>query len=234
MSVFNDALLTASTPVIMEVKRRGAHGEDLFAGRSVRDIVATYHGLGAPCLSVVTGSWFGGDDELLREVVGLSDRPILKKDFITRERQVADAAAMGAAAVLLTAELLPASLVGRLVEACLRHGVTPFVEISSDAHLGGIVDARECVLAVNNKDIRRRERGDADIGRSLSLLPAIRDAGAGCAVSASGIACPDVAARLLDAGFDALLVGTGLLCVDDAQGWLDVLHGRPKVTAATT
>lgn len=223
MSAFIEALRAASPPVIMEVKRRGAGGEDLFAGRPVPAVVAAYHRLGARCLSVVTGSWFGGDDVLLREVAALTDRPILKKDFITGERQVVDAKAMGAAAVLLTAELLPAALTARLAAACLRHEVTPFVEVTSAAQIERLGDARGCVVAVSNKDIRSRERGEPRIDRSLALLPAVRRSGADLAVSASGIAGPDDAARLLEAGFDALLIGTALLAADDAQRWLDAV-----------
>jgi len=233
LSVFSDVLRMALTPVIMEVKRQGADGEDLLAGRSVREIVDAYHDLGTPCLSVVTGSWFGGDDALLREVAALTDRPILKKDFITSERQIVEAKAMGAAAVLLTAELLPGSLTARLVRICLRHAVTPFVEVSSSTQLERLGDARGCVVAVSNKDIRRRERGEPQIERSLALLPAVLGSGADCAVSASGIAGPDVAARLLDAGFDALLVGTALLTAGDAPGWLEALELRRRTERVT-
>ena len=211
MSRFADALLTSPTPVIAELKRRGADGRDLFRGRSVEQIVDGYERLGAPCLSVVTGHWFGGDERLLREVAAITARPLLVKDFFTGERQIARAKAMGAAALLLTAELLPGGLLGRLIRACLGHGLTPFVEIASAAQLAALVAPAECVVAVNNKDIRMRERGAADIGRSLALLPALRDAGVCCAVSASGIDTPEIADRLLTAGFDGLLVGTGLL-----------------------
>lgn len=222
MSRFADALRASSTPVIMEVKRRSAGGEDLFAGRSVEEIVDAYHDLDAPCLSVVTGRWFGGDDALLRAVAALTDRPILRKDFVTSERQVVASKALGAAAVLLTAELLPGSLPARLAATCLRHGVTPFVEVTDAEQVERLGDARGCVVAVSNKDIRRRERGEPRIERSLALLPAILRSGADCAVSASGIAGPDVAARLLDAGFDALLVGTALLRSDDPRDWLSL------------
>ena len=208
---FIDALQHADVPVIMELKRRGAEGEDLFDGRSVGEIVTHYEALGAPCLSVVTGSWFGGDDELLREVAALTDRPLLKKDFVTNERQIAEAKRLGAAAVLLTAELLPGTLTARLAATCVRHGLTPFVEVASEEQLARLGDAHGCVVAVTNKDIRRRERGDAQIERSLSLLPAVLRSGAECAVSASGIAGPEIGARLLEAGYDALLVGTSLL-----------------------
>jgi indole-3-glycerol phosphate synthase len=81
-------------------------------------------------------------------------------------------------------------------------------------------------VAVNNKDIRKRERGPADFSRSLALLPAIRRLGAECAVSASGIHSAEVGAGLLDAGFDALLVGTGLLVAGDSGAWVERLGPR--------
>lgn len=211
MPAFTDALRRATVPVVMELKRRSADGHDLFAGRTPAQLVARYEALGAPCLSVVTGRWFGGDDALLRAVAARTDRPILKKDFITSERQIATAAEQGAAAVLLTAELLPGRSVGRLAAACHGLGVTPFVEIANAAQLARLDDAGGCVVAVNNKDIRRRERGPACLQRSLELLPAIRARGAACAVSAGGIGDARSAALLLDAGYDALLVGTALL-----------------------
>jgi indole-3-glycerol phosphate synthase len=224
MSSFTDTLLHAGTPVIMEVKRRDARGQDLFRGRSVPGIVGAYERLGAPCLSVVTGSWFGGDDQLLREVVASTDLPVLEKDFIRTERQILRASAIGAAAVLLTAGLLPAALLARLIGVCLRLEVTPFIEISSVGHLRGVVHPEQCVVAASNKDIRRRELGDADIERSLVLLPAMRRSGAACTVSASGIGSPDVGERLLAAGFDALLIGTGLLTATDASSWTGALR----------
>ena len=225
MAGFIDALARASVPVIMELKPRDADGRDLFAGRTPAQLVATYERLGAPCLSVVTGSWFGGDDALLREVATLTERPILKKDFVTSERQIAAAKAQGAAAILLTAELLPGSLTARLAAACRRHGVTAFVEVSDAGQLERLGDASGCVVAVNNKDIRRRERGEARIERSLELLPAVVRSGAEFAVSAGGIADPHAATRLLDAGYDALLIGTALLrgmprtASTEAGGW---------------
>lgn len=220
MSSFSDALLRSPLPLVMELKRRGADGEDLFRERPVEAIVADYERLGAPCISVVTGRWFGGDDALLREVALHTDRPILKKDFVTRAAQVAEARAAGASALLLTAEVLPAAALGRLAETCLRHGLAPFVEITRAEQLAALPDPGRCVVAVNNKDIRARERGEADLDRSMRLLPDLRAAGVGCAVSASGIESPADARRLLAAGFDGLLVGTGLLTAADAGQWV--------------
>ena len=56
--------------------------------RTIPELVAEYTAAGAPCISVVTGRWFGGDDQMLLDVAGLTDLPLLKKDFITRESQI--------------------------------------------------------------------------------------------------------------------------------------------------
>ncbi|MEU7607655.1 indole-3-glycerol-phosphate synthase, partial [Streptomyces sp. NPDC041003] len=67
-----------------------------------------------------------------------------------------------------------------------------------------------------------------DVGRSLDLLPALRAAGVACPVSASGIDGPASAARLLDAGFGGLLVGTSLLRTGAPVEWVDAMAGARK------
>ena len=73
---FINALLGAPSPIIMEVKRRNGDGQELLGARQVREIVAKYEAAGAPCLSVVTGDWFGGSDGLLHEVATLTRLPV--------------------------------------------------------------------------------------------------------------------------------------------------------------
>ena len=140
-SRFIDALLGAHLPVIMEVKRQDGNGVALMGDRTIPEIVAEYVAAGAPCISVVTGRWFGGDDEMLREAAGLTDLPLLQKDFLTREAQIAAAKELGASAVLLTAQLLPKSALPKLIEITLGHGLTPFVEVIDENEVGRVVHA---------------------------------------------------------------------------------------------
>ncbi|MFD5436803.1 indole-3-glycerol-phosphate synthase [Kitasatospora sp. NPDC127067] len=225
-AAFIEALLDARRPVIMELKRQDAAGNDLFGDRSATRLVADYRAVGAPCLSVVTGRWFGGTPDLLREVVEATDLPVLQKDFITRRSQLHQARESGASAVLLTAALLPRATLGHLVDLGLRLGLTPFVEVTTEEEISRVPRAEDCVVAVNNKDIATRERGAGDLGRSSSLLPAVLNSGTRCPVSAGAIRCPDDAARLLGEGFAGVLVGTGLLRTASLPGWLDGLDAR--------
>ena len=218
---FTDALLAGRVPIIMEVKRSDGEGAELMGERTIPEIVEQYVTAGAPCISVVTGKWFGGNDEMLREVAGMTDLPLLKKDFITREKQIVAAKEMGASAILLTAKILPSKTLQHLIELALGHGLTPFVEVVDQAELDTVVHPGDCIIAVNNKDINTREREPGDIDTSRSLLEATIQAGTPCPVSASAILEPRIAAELVDSGFKGLLIGTGLLRADSIQGWVD-------------
>lgn len=231
-STFVDAILSARLPVIAEVKARASDGADLLRGRPVAEIAAAYGAAGAPCLSVVTGSWFGGTDAMLEEAVRHCDVPVLKKDFVTREDHLRRAADLGASAILLTAHLLPRSVLCTLAEAARRHGLTPFVEVATEKELQGLRLDPDCVVAVNNKDIATRERGPGNLERSLALLPLVRATGTRCAVSASGIATPADAATLIAAGYQGLLIGTGLLKSGDISGWFAALAEHLGATGA--
>jgi indole-3-glycerol phosphate synthase len=224
---FIDALLTARIPVIMEIKARDADGDDLLAGRSVAALATAYERAGAGCLSVVTGSWYGGRPEMLAEAAAASTLPLLQKDFIGGRGALERAVRLGASAVLLTAGVLSAASLAKLTERALELGLTPFVEISDVSEAAMVVHGEHCVVAVNNKDINRRERGQAQLGRSLALLPAVLATGTRCPVSASGIGTPQEGARLLASGYRGLLVGSALLRAADLPGWLASLETTP-------
>jgi indole-3-glycerol phosphate synthase len=206
-SGFTSALLAGSLPIIMEVKRSDGEGAELMGERTIPEIVDQYVAVGAPCISVVTGRWFGGNDDMLREVSGLTDLPLLKKDFITREKQIVAAKELGASAVLLTAKILPAKTFQHLIELALDHGLTPFVEIVDQTELESVIHPGDCIIAVNNTDINPRAREPGDIETSRSLLEAT-------------ITDPRIAAELVDSGFKGLLIGTGLLRADSIAGWV--------------
>lgn len=220
-NAFTEALLASDLPIIMEVKRQDADGGQLMGERTIAEIVSQYTAAGAPCISVVTGRWFGGNEQMLAEVAQLTDLPLLRKDFITRDSQIAKSKEMGASAILLTARILPKSAFQSLIDRTLGHGLVPFVEIADHDELESVIHPEDCVVAINNKDIRTQEREAGDIDLSRSLLEAVIDTGTPCPVSASAILDPKVAAELVTAGFKGLLIGTGLLRADSVQGFVD-------------
>lgn len=204
-------------PIIAEIKAHTPRCIDLLKGRTVASIASCYDTGGAACLSVVTGKWFGGSIEMLRELVKNSSLPILRKDFIINRRQIEQSKSDGAAAVLLTKQLLSRKHLYDLIDYSLSIGLTPFVEISDEMDLFGLHLPCEAIIAVNNKNIQNKEAGRGNIDKSLELIEACRDTGAGLVASASGIGTRDQVHRLYNAGFDALLIGSALLQSPDIQ-----------------
>lgn len=197
--------------LIAEVKARTPAAGDLLRGREVEAIVRDFELAGVSAISVVTGHWFGGGPELLERAAACTRLPLLRKDFIVSRAAVSESKSLGASSVLLTAAITPKRLLPALVDFALQQELTPFVEVSSLAELQGLSLPPMAILALNNCNVREREAIRCGVERSLNLLASARSTGAGALVSASGIDSTADAVRLLDAGFDALLVGTALL-----------------------
>lgn len=219
---FLEALRSSGSPLIAEIKPRLPDGSSLTCGRSLPELVQRYHELGPACLSVVTGRWFGGTPILVKQVRELSDRPILRKDFITRRHQLVESIELGADAVLLTAELLPPEGLNRLVSGCLELGLTPFVEVTTAEQIERIAQPSSCVVAVNNRDIRTKERTGDGIARSRELVEMVIGSRCAFPISASGIDHPDTGRELLSLGYRGLLVGTALLRASDHLAWREL------------
>jgi indole-3-glycerol phosphate synthase len=228
---FTDALAASARPLIMEVKLRDAAGRELLGARGVAETVERFEAAGAPCLSVVTGRWFGGTEGLLADVAARTSLPLLRKDFVTNRRQLERTRELGASAVLLTAKLLPGGVLARLTDHALELGLTPFVEVADEADAALVTRGPECVVAINNKDITTRERLPPNPTRSRTLLPAVRSTGTRHPVSASGIDTPSTAAHLLDEGFTGLLIGTELLRTPDLTTWCTQLDTARRAPA---
>jgi indole-3-glycerol phosphate synthase len=96
-----------SMALIAEIKKASPS-----AGIICRDfdpvrIAREYESAGASCLSVLTDqNFFQGSSEHLRQVRAAVNLPILRKDFLIDDRQVLDAAEMGADAILLIVRIL--------------------------------------------------------------------------------------------------------------------------------
>lgn len=220
---FYDALREAALPLVMEIKPQNSDGVNLLGGRSLDEIVDAYERAQAPCISVVTGKWFGGTPQLVADIRSRTDLPILRKDFITRKSQLEQTAELGGDAVLLTAQLLPSDALLRLSGEALEYGLTPFIEVVSAEEIYAVRRvAQHSIVAVNNKDIRTQERGAANLERSRRLLPAVLESGCALPVSASGIDTPEDARKVLSWGYRGLLVGTALLDAAQLDTWSDI------------
>ena len=218
------ATRTGRPAVIAEIKRRSPSKGELAPDLDPATLARAYLSAGASALSVLTDSeFFGGSPEDLAAArAAAPDLPILRKDFTVDGRDVADARAMGADAVLLiVAALNPADL-SRLRGLAHGLGLAAVVEVHDEGELAIALKAGADIIGVNQRDLRTFEVDATRAARLAALIP-----DGVMKIAESGIRTPAQVDALAEAGYDAILVGEQLVTAADPAHALRELRGEP-------
>jgi indole-3-glycerol phosphate synthase len=211
---FTAALRSASATelaVIAEVKRRSPSKGDLAPALDPAATARAYERGGAACLSVLTDEvWFGGSAADLQAARAAVALPALRKDFTVDPRDVCDARAMGADAVLLIVAALDDGELRDLHDLAVELALDVLVEVHDEPELERAVAIGATVIGVNQRDLVTFE---VDTERAVRVGAAMPDDVV--RVAESGIRGPDDAARLAAAGFHAVLVGESVVTAGD-------------------
>ncbi|HUH64557.1 MAG TPA: indole-3-glycerol phosphate synthase TrpC [Terracidiphilus sp.] len=201
--------------VIAEIKKASPSRGLIRADFDPAALAQSYRAGGAAALSVLTDEpFFQGslrDLELASEAVRL---PCLRKDFIIDEYQIAEARAHSADAILLIAAALTGEELRRFADAAHEFALDVLVEVHTAEELDRVLDALgktgADAIGVNNRDLKTLE---VRLETSYELIGQISRGVV--RVAESGISSPDDLARLRAAGFDAFLIGEGLMRQSD-------------------
>src|SRR5271155_2880314 len=99
-------------------------------------IAREYEAAGAACLSVLTDvTFFHGSPDHLRQIRAAVKLPLLRKDFIIDERQILEAAEMGADAILLIVRILDDKQLKRFYSLATGAGLAALVEVHNETEL---------------------------------------------------------------------------------------------------
>jgi indole-3-glycerol phosphate synthase len=197
--------------VIAELKRASPSRGLLRQHYRRREIAWGYAGGGASALSVLTEEqYFLGSIQDLTEVRQAVEIPVLRKDFILESYQVYESVAAGADALLLIVAVLPEHDLRSLLDLCRQLRIAALVEVHTEAELERAVAAGAQIIGVNNRNLKTLE---VNLETSFQLRAKMPR---GClAVSESGIKTAADLRRIRDAGFDAVLIGEGLMTQPD-------------------
>lgn len=212
---------TPGLAVIAEVKRRSPSAGDIDAMLDPVTQASAYASGGAAAVSVLTEpDHFGGSLDDLRRVRSAIEAPVLRKDFIVAPGQVFEARVAGADAVLLIVAALSQPVLERLIGQVQDLGMTPLVEVHDGPETERALSAGARLIGVNNRDLATF---DVDLATAETLAPLLVDAEA--TVAESGIATPEDARRMADAGYRAVLVGEALVRAPDPAAMVRALSG---------
>jgi indole-3-glycerol phosphate synthase len=193
--------------IIAEMKKASPSAGLLLETYRPDELAMAYEQGGAAAISVLTeNDYFKGTLDHLTEARASCRLPVLRKDFILDRYQMYEAAAAGADAVLLIVAMLDESTLCEFSSLARELKMDALVEIHTERELDAALTAGAEIIGVNNRNLKTLE---VSLDTSLRLRKRIP---AGCStVSESGIRSGADVRTLMDAGFDAMLVGEHFL-----------------------
>jgi indole-3-glycerol phosphate synthase len=204
--------------VIAEVKKASPSAGVIVESFDPVSIAQNYERAGAEAISVLTDEpFFQGNLGHLFDVRGAVGLPVLRKDFILDEIQIAQSAAAGADAILLIVAALAQEELFRLRQAAAKYQLDVLVEVHTAEELERALEAKAEIIGINNRDLATFK---VDLGVTESLSEDVPDEIV--LVSESGIKRTEDADRLEECGVDAILVGEALM-----RGDLSIADLRP-------
>ncbi len=222
---FAAALDMPGVRVIAEIKRASPSKGDLYPDLDPVALAHAYEAGGAAALSVLTErAFFKGSPEDLQAARRAVSLPVLRKDFILDDYQLAESAAMGADAILLIVRLLDDAQLHHLYEQAHAYGLAALVEVHDEAEAQRANRLGARLVAINNRDLARFDTDATTASRVARQL-----ATGTLIVAASAISSVDDIRRNLAGGISRFLVGEALVRSDDPAA---LLRGWRRATAA--
>jgi indole-3-glycerol phosphate synthase len=196
--------------LIAEVKRASPTKGVLRPDFEPVALARAYAENGAAAISVLTDErFFQGHADYLRRIRTEVPVPLLRKEFLIDEWQIAESRALGADAVLLIVAILTPQQLCDYLQATHSLGMDALVEVHTEAELDVALASGARIIGVNNRDLNTFV---TDLATTERFAPRIKGAGQEhMLVSESGIHSATDVARLAALGVDAILVGESLV-----------------------
>lgn len=208
--------------VISEFKRKSPSKGELASNLDPRTMAVSYAQGGASAMSVLTDQqYFAGSVADLQNARAAISIPVLRKDFIIDEVQIYESRAIGADAILLIlAAIAEDSLLMDLQSLAQSLGMGVLVEAHSADEVERAIALDVEILGVNARNLADFAEDREGVAALASQIPA-----GVLAVAESAIRSLEDAAKMADAGFNAVLVGEALVRHPDPSSLVSDMAG---------
>lgn len=211
--------------LIAEVKRRSPSAGSISEALDPVAHAIAYARSGASAVSVLTdGPYFGGSLDDLRAVAQAVPVPVLRKDFILHELQLAEARAAGASAALLIVRALSPARLGELLRAARALGLDALVEAHDARELDVALEAGAGIIGINSRNLDDFQIDTAAAWALLARIPPDI-----VAIAESGMATEADVRRAAEAGADGVLIGSVLSSAPDPSALVSTLSSVPRM-----
>jgi indole-3-glycerol phosphate synthase len=211
--------------VIAEIKRHSPANGMLSEILDPVLLAKQYQQAGSAAISVLTDEMFfkGSLNDLQQVSLSLANTscPILRKDFIIDEIQIAEAAVYGADAILLIVAVLQ-DKTQELLDYATYLGLDVLLEVHTSEELALALDTDAQIIGINNRNLNTFV---VDVQTSYDLIDDIPKNI--IAVSESGISDKNTAQSLYAAGFNAVLVGEALVKANNPEYLIHAMQELP-------
>jgi indole-3-glycerol phosphate synthase len=212
----------AAPALIAEIKKASPSKGLIRADFDPASLARGYAQGGASCLSVLTDApSFQGHEDYLITARAACTLPVLRKDFMIDDWQVAESRAIGADAILIILAAVDDALASDLADAAAAFEMDALVEVHDESELDRALRLGCKLIGVNNRSLATFDTDLATTERLSARAP--EDV---LLVSESGISTHADIQRLRRTGARAFLVGESLMREADVAGATRRLLGR--------
>ena len=218
---FRAAFAGSGIHVIAELKKASPSEGLIRPDFDPAAIARTYAANGAAAMSVLCEPHrFLGGEACLKTVRATVETPLIYKDFLTTDYQVAAARAAGADACLLIAAVLDDAALGHLLGLAHAFGLTALVETHTEEEVRRAVGVGAKLIGVNCRDLRTFRTDPAITAELVAKIPS-----GVTRIGESGIKTHADILKVKAAGADGFLIGTTLMRAPDPGAKLRELVG---------
>jgi indole-3-glycerol phosphate synthase len=178
----------------------------------------------ADAMSVLTEPhFFLGSLEYLKKINEFSTIPLLRKDFIIDEFQIAEAYFAGADFILLIAKAMETEELKKLFDFAKNIGLEVLFEIHDKEDLQKALSVGADIIGFNHRNL---ETFEMDMDLSKKLIPLLPQNA--IVVAESGINDFETVKKLSENGVDAYLVGEHFMRQNDIKKEVLALKGKTE------
>ena len=205
--------------LIVEFKRFSPSVKNFNKIRSIQDTIEIYDKSKCCCISILTDKNFGGSLNDISIAKKLTNKPIIRKDFIIDKTQILESKLYGADAILLIAKILTRKQIEDLYQFSNELNLDVLIEIESIHEISKIKNIKSSLIGINNRNLKEQK---INIDKSINLSNLIKNKN--FIVSESGIDIKNIKKIKEATNIKTFLIGGSVLNSSKILNYINKLY----------